>query len=63
MSAERFVERISRVKRMQRTRIMTIFDRHNVFKSCRETTTILYAGHVCSLLGIRFVIRTFDPYY
>jgi len=40
-------------KRMQRTRIITIFDRYNVFKSCRETTTILYAGHVCSLLGTR----------
>lgn len=40
-------------KRMQRTRIITIFDRYNVFKSYRETTTILYAGHVCSLLGTR----------
>lgn len=37
----------------KRTRIITIFDRYNIFKSCRETTTILYAGHVCSLLGTR----------
>lgn len=47
-------------KRMQRTRIITIFDRYNVFKSCRETTTILYAGARMFIIRDTFVIRTFE---